>query len=279
MDINIRIVNASFENQKLLRKNEVFKENIKRVLRENAVGTCYDMIETSLPMPKGRYIDGGTTAAFARGLSNYQATVESAFKPITSKPLAFWILNNDQESVRAYLKKDVNLQNKRYSKWLREGRWDELFHMFWKSSKVQPEYNTQVVDNATLGVLHEWRKKEDKQPIYVRNIETVRSLANANNQVKVGWMAGGWLICALKLGRKPDKYTKQRLPTWMYHKGIGVAKVSRGGMQINIENEFANFGGWMYTDGVRRKLVLRANIIAKCAIDIVHIFTEPDYSI
>ena len=274
--ITLRIPNLESENAKILLKKKSFQKALYEVVKQNAVGLCYDLVKATLPIPKGNKLGGGTTKAFEAGMKGWVASVNKAYKPITKMWFAQWVMQRDWESVYAY--KGFSFRKPRYQQYIRAHRNQSLWYVFsrspnqdWGRMPGLKAYND--TDMAYIHKVALSKKTPSKAEVrYLRDYQKLQRLRNAANQTKIGFMAGGWLQCARKIGVEPDKYTDKIVPIWMYGRGVGNVRMTTN--QIKIENPYADFGGWMATDGPQNVMMKRQVIMDKCVRDLIKEFTK-----
>ena len=250
------------EGMDLLKK--ITEQVAGEAVQQNAIGAMYDMIEATMPFPKGSQSGGGTLDAFNHGFRLYQATVDKAFKPLESRPIGDYVMDRDYDAIIKY---NIVWENPYIRKDFEDGNFDAIYEAFQNAGWTKSPYPMNTVDDATIELLHDYRAKFGQNGIKsvspydsynVRNKATITKLRNANNQVKIGFMAGGWLKCAVQLNDKPDKYTQERKPIWMFGKGDGIAIVSTNKLTINCKNSYGNFGGWFKSYGIQLALLKRS---------------------
>lgn len=250
------------------------------VVRQNAVGAMYDLIESTMPFPKGREGGGGTLAAFNHGFALYQATVDKAFKPLEARPLGDYVMDKDYDAI---LKYRIVWDNKYIQKDFDDGNFDAIYEAFKNAGWTKSDAKMNTVDDATMELLHEYRSKfgvngyksvSPYDSYNVRNRETISKLRNANNQVKIGFMAGGWLQCALQIGGSPDKYTMERKPIWMYGKGQGFIAISSNKLSITCKNSYGNFGGWFKSYLIHNAILKRREKIKQTFKDSIKLIKQ-----
>lgn len=253
MAVKIVIVNKAQSDAEIQRRFDMLMQESKHICKIHIVGLCYDLISGSFPMPKGSINQGGTLAAFHAGFGNFQKSVDTAFKPIQAVKFGVLAMNRDYESMRAY---GYQFNNSRYQYWLDNGKWDYIRGLFERAGYAE-DSTLKVIDDANIRLLHDWRRWGTGNPYYVRNRQSIDKLRTANNQVKVGFMAGGWLKAAKQLGMECDKHTVDRRGiTWMkWGFGIGYAtnNTSRS-IKVVAENDYANYGGWMESPQIKQHL-------------------------
>ncbi len=228
-------------------------EAARITLKEHMCGMCYDMIRATHPYPRGQEQGaGGTMAAFVAGMGNFKASASIGFKPIQSIPFGTLALNKDYESMRSY---GFKFDNPRYQSALDNQQWDVIYSIF-DGKGFTPNPSLKVVDDASIELLHDWRSRgsDPQSPYYIRNIKTINRIKESANQTKVGFMAGGWLICAKELGEKPDEFTKDLKPTWMSGKGAGYTAIKDNGLTVEATNEYGNFGNWSSQPNPKRSI-------------------------
>ena len=276
--VNIRIINKDANHKILSKKCKQFVKGCQKMLERHAVGLCYDLIRVTAPLTKDDPTSGGSMKAYEQGMTNYHETINSAFKPITALPLGQFIVNQDIQSIRAYLKiGDRFFDNERYQKWLDEGNYLPLRYALMQAGTYQ-EKDLTVIDDASLDWLNWWKinqrdyhkyrqsSSSNPNPYYVRNRESIQQLHNAGKRLKIGHMAGGWLQCAIILGKECDKWTNVMMPIWMYGKGVGYVK--KGKLSVIVSNPFANYGNWMKEEYPQIMLNQRKYKLAKSAVSL-----------
>ena len=236
----------------------------KKFLDEHATGMCHDLINASLPLATAGQANAWS---FDKVHKNYQRSVLTAFRPIRSRTLGQYLLNQDWKSCEAYGFKGTNAY---INNLISQKKWPEVLQAFMRNGGITPDGlgRQRVEDNADLQAFYDWNRKRKpkggiKQPIYIRNPRSIQTLVNNNSTAtRVGLMAGGWMIAAKKLGNKPDNSTKKVTSAiWLQNKGRGEAKREETAEEcsVMIRNEQANIGDWM------------SNVAPKRAIDMRHL--------
>lgn len=246
-------------------KNDLI-ERVTDKLNQVTVGLCYDLIGATMPFPKGSEKGGGTDLAFQAGLDRVRDSIDIIFKPINELSFGTLVANRDWESVRSY---NFEFRSEKMQEFYDNEEYDKIYNIF-RANGWEPDESREIIDDATLEILQSARnQKLESAKYYVRNKSSIERLKGSMiNQIRVGFMAGGWLTCANELGGVQDEYTKSRKPIWMYGKGDGYTSISSDRLTIEINNSFGNFGGWGSSNQVQEALGRRKQVVKMAFEDI-----------
>lgn len=227
-----------------------YRKKSKEFLDAHATGMCHDLINSSLPLATR----GAAMAwSFDKVQKNYQRSVLTAFRPIRSRTLGQYLLNQDWASCEAYGFKGTNAH---INNLISQKKWPDVLTAFMRNGGITPDGlgRQRVEDTANLQMYYEWQKGRKPKgakrlPIYIRKPQSIQTLVNNNSTAtRVGLMAGGWMIAAKMLGNKPDPSTKKVTGAiWLQNKGRGGMKRAETADEcsVMINNEYANIGDWM----------------------------------
>lgn len=239
-----------------------YRKKSKEFLDAHATGMCHDLIRSSLPLATA----GAAMAwSFDKVNKNHQRTVLTAFRPIRSRTLGQYLLNQDWASCEAYGFKSTSAY---INNLISQKKWPDVLQAFQRHGGITPDGlgKQRVEDSADLQMLYEWKKNRKpkggkKAPIYIRKPRSIQTLVNNNSTAtRVGLMAGGWMLAARKLGNKPDPSTQKVTGAiWLQNKGRGGANRAESGNEcsVMINNEYANIGGWMKNPAPQRAINYR----------------------
>ena len=249
---NIKATGSIGERTEKFEKH--FWPKLEKFLKENAVGLAYDLANASMPATKGNSI----SESYDKFIKNHELWTRAAFKTPKDRPIKYWIVENDVQSIKAYiLQTKFSFSVPFLDRALKAGQYAWLKEFFSASMRASGEImpkKPKVYDNASLELLYKYKmaylkgKKDDK--LFIRNPKSIERVMNDKSiHNRVALMAGGWQKVARDLGGKADAATKPFNQIWANDKGKGKGTVkvvdkTPKSVVVTARNEYGNIFGW-----------------------------------
>jgi hypothetical protein len=220
------------------------------LVKRCAAETAEELLRMSYPAVNNNIHSktGGTPSAMAQARKNIERDVNANYKPIAELKIGA-ILMAREEQVLWSIPSTIHWRNPALKKAWDNRDFERLYGAFRKAGWTEADigHRFSIVDKPEDSIqkisenINQSMAAVGMAPTYVRDPASIKT-AILNKLKNVGKMAGGWFRACKALGQA----TVYNLP----HQGSGGAKITDGGMTVEVYNEYGDYGGLISEKGV-----------------------------
>lgn len=256
----------SFEYSQIDRtgaKWKIFKEKFKfhaeRVLSEQVCALCHELAKESMPTRKNGHFTSDEAKAKLEKENAELANI--AFKPVTLKSPAWWILAGYTDVAKYVVDKTgFQFKNETLQRWYKNGQYEILASALMDWGKYpRPKQQSipshhQILEKASYSEFVRWKslykKQGAKKPFWVKNEASILKISKEKSIYNYSSICiNGWLKASSQLGHKLPSGVKR--VNWPYGKKLGwgyarITEVSSTNFKLTFTNKYGNLNGIFY---------------------------------